>query len=145
MSAAPSWSLSASAPKLGPSHGMQSFLKQSCVGFPQAAALQAPLQCGSVLWGPPFSHCSSTGPHRQSSPSPPTPLQAPCHGLQLHPGLFLEGSPWAVPLSGLIHRCTVGFSMAGCGDLLHAMPMGCRETACSSVGLSWAAERITEL
>jgi len=28
---------------------------------------------------------------------------------------------------------------AACGDLLHLVPVGCRKTACSAMGLSWAA------
>lgn len=59
----------------GPSHGMLSFPLWSCVGFLQAAVLQALLQRSSVSRGPPFS----------SSPSPAAPLQAALHGLQLWP------------------------------------------------------------
>ena len=47
--------------------------------------------------------------------------------------------PQAVPPSGLIHCCPSGSSVASRADLLHAVLMGCRGTACSSVGLSWAA------
>jgi len=43
------------------------------------------------------------------------------------------------PPSGLIHHRPTGSSVAAWGDLLHVVPMGCKGTACSSVGLSWAA------
>ena len=33
----------------------------------------------------------------------------------------------------------MGSSIAARGDLLCVVPVGCRETACSSMGLSWAA------
>ena len=55
------------------------------------------------------------------------------------PGLFLWGHPWAVAPSGLILCCTVGSSVAAQGDLLCVAPTVCGGTACSSVGLSWAA------
>ena len=54
-------------------------------------------------------------------------------------GLILQGYPWVVPLSDHIHCCPVGSSMATCGDLLCMMPMGCKGTACSTMGLPWAA------
>lgn len=117
--------------KWGPSHRMLSFLNQSCVGFPQAAAFHALIQHSSVLWGPPFRHCYSMNPQGQSSLSS-SPPQAPFHELQL------RGSPWAVCPSGHIHCCTADSFMSAWGDL-YTVPVGCSGTTYFSMGLSWAA------
>ena len=42
---------------------------------------------------------------------------------------LLQGSPWAVPPSGLTHCCPEGSPMSTCGDLLCVYPMDCREQA----------------
>lgn len=52
-------------------------------------------------------------------------------------GLWLSACPVGAP-SGRIHCCTVGSSMAA-WDLLCVASTGCRGTASSSTGLSWAA------
>lgn len=41
--------------------------------------------------------------------------------------------------SNYIHCCTGGSSVAAGGQLLCIVPTDCRDTACSSMGLSWAA------
>jgi len=62
--------------------------------------------------------------------------------------LIQHGSvPQSPSFSGTPHRkqlpqtscCTAGSSIAACGDLLHMVPAGCRGTACTSTGLSWAS------
>ena len=113
---------------MAPSHWKPSFSNCSHVSFPQTAALPALLQHGSISWGQFFRHCSTWVPTGGSSPSPLAPL--------LSCICSYGGSPWAVPPSGLIHCCTMGSSMAACGDLLHMVPIGCRGTACSTIGHS---------
>jgi len=98
------------------SHGMLS-AADSPMGFPQAAALPTPLQRGSVPWGPAFR--SVLFQHRA-----PQPLL----GLSIGCGSF-----------SCIHCCPLGSSMAASRALLCMVPMGCRGTAFSTMGLSWAA------
>jgi len=75
-----------------------------------------------------------------SSPSPPAPLWAPLHGLQLQLRVcscrgFLGSE------ASFSHKrgCTVGSSVAAHEVLLCVVPMGCRRTACSTMRVSWAA------
>ena len=60
-----------------------------------------------------------------------------CKGLLL--GCSCQGVHGLQP-SGLIHCCTMGSSTAAHGDLLCMVQVGCRETACSSMGFLWASE-----
>jgi len=99
-------------------------------------------------------HCSKTALYHSTHPSGTAPPQLPqavappsllphCRFLSVacsfSPGCSCGGSLWAVPLSGHIHCCPVGSSMALQGDLLHVVPTGCGGTDYSSMGLSWAA------
>jgi len=79
------------------------------------------------------------GPMGGSSPSPPDALQTDLHGWQLQPRAAPAGFHGLQPPPVHIHCCTMGSSMAACGDLLHTVPMGSRGTVCSTMGLSWAA------
>ena len=72
-------------PTWGTSHQMPSFPNSFHIGFPQAVALQALLQHGSVPQGPSIRRCSTQVPMDSSSLSPPAPSWAPVHGLQLQP------------------------------------------------------------
>lgn len=75
-----------------------------------------------------------------SSPSPPAPPQAAPHRLQLQPRPCpCRCSPWTVHPLGHMHCCTTVSSRVACGDLHRIVPMHCRGTACSTVGLSWAS------
>lgn len=117
---------------------------------------------------PSVEHCSSTGPHglqlfkhcsditpyhgfhpsgaaphgsSQAAPSSLLPHHGPFYmGCSSGPGMLLQGYPWAMPPSGLILCCTMGFSMAARGDLLCIVSVDCRGTDYSSMGFFWAAE-----
>lgn len=122
---------------------MPSLLNWSHTGFPQAVALQASLQHSSITWVP---HCSSTyvetalhgttwaaAPQASrlkmgSSPQAAASVDCSC-----------GGSPWGVPLPGLFYCCNADSSITAQGDLLHVVPVGCRGTACSTMGLLWTA------
>lgn len=126
----------------GPSHGIQSFLNWSHMGFRQATALQALLQHSFMPWCSPFWHCSSMGSHRQQLPQPfSTTGHSPSMSCSSGQSCSWGGFLWALPPSGPIHYWSMCSSTAACGDLLHAImqPVGCRRTACSSMGLSWVA------
>ena len=64
---------------------MDAILLKLCVGFPQAAVLQALLQCGYIPWNPPFRNCSITNSHGQQLP------QSSCSST--------GSSPWATALA----------------------------------------------
>lgn len=49
------------------------------------------------------------------------------------------GIAWAVSPPGHIHCCTIGLSIARLWVLLLVVPMGCRGTDCSTMGLFWAS------
>ena len=89
------------------------------------------------------AHPLGAAPHRSPRVAAPPALLAPWAALRgsRFPArdLLLGGYPWAVPPSDLIHCCPMGSSVATCGVLFHTVPVGCRGTACSSVGFSWAA------
>uniref|UniRef100_A0A8V1A1J9 Deoxynucleoside triphosphate triphosphohydrolase SAMHD1 n=2 Tax=Gallus gallus TaxID=9031 RepID=A0A8V1A1J9_CHICK len=98
-----------------------------------------PMGCSS-------KHCSAVARYHGAHPlgaasAPPVPLlpAALLHGLQLRPRPCSCGAPWAASPSAHIHCCTTGSPMAAKGDLLRVVPVGCGGTACSTVGLSWAA------
>ena len=123
-----------------PSHRMLSFLNGFCImGLPQAAALQALLQNGSIPQGPCFRHYSSMGSQRQQlhQPSPTAEsfswTAAPawdwfCRGIHgLCPSQTTSTAAlWAPP-------------WMSCGDLLPVVHEGNRGIACTSMGLPWAA------
>jgi len=117
LSAVPSWSLCPCS---------------ICI-LPQNATLVKLILCGL------HTGCSShstnlTWPHTTGTVLHQL-LHIGVHRLQFWPGAASAGYPWAVPPLGLIHCCPMGSSMAAHGDLLCVVPMGCRETACSSMGL----------
>ena len=89
--------------------------------------------------GPVLPKLPYTVPHGLSSSNPPAPTQTPPHRLQQPTGLLLQGYPWAVSPSSLIHCCTMGSFLGAHEYLLCVVLMGCRGTACSSMGLSWDA------
>lgn len=79
------------------------------------------------------AHPPGDVPHRSSWVTAPTAL-LPHHGLlsmgcSSSLGLLLQGYPWAVPHSGLIHCWSMSSSMTAHGDLLCSVTMGCRGTS----------------
>lgn len=105
-----------------------------CVGFPQAAVLQAWLH----IAGPIFQeHTAPHGSPWVARPQTCCPITG-CSPWAAPPAwdYFCWSSPWAMHLSGLIHCCTVGFSMFACGDRLYVVPVCCRGTVRSTMGLS---------
>ena len=89
--------------------------------------------------GPILQELLHTGPHGLRPPSPPSRPWSPLHGLQLHPGATPVGASMGcasfMPHPLLPH----GVLHAAHGDLLCVVHMGCKGTACSTMGLSWSA------
>lgn len=73
--------------------------------------------------------------------SVPAPRQAASHRLQHWPGSApVRALHMLCLLQGNIHCCSTGSSMAAQADLTLVVPVGRKGMACSSIGLTWAAE-----
>lgn len=106
--------------------GMRSLLWNTCMGCSSSRTV--------LMWVHlPGLHCSSTGPHRWQLPQTSYSTAVVSTSCSSGLGLLQLQPPW-----GHIHCCTMGSSMAACGDLLCLMPMGCSGTGCSTMGLSSA-------
>jgi len=104
-----------------------------------AHRLQLSQHCSSTAW-----YCgarpSGTASHRSPRAASLPVLLPHCRLLHMGCSSSLDCSWGSVQGQSVLICCSLGgSSMAAWGDLLHTAPMGCRETACSSVGLSWAA------
>ena len=99
-----------------PSQGMLSFLSWFCVGFPQAAALWALLQHGSIPWAPFSRNCSTHIPTGGSSPRPAGAL---------HGRILLQATATAAAWAPPWLRMEICFMWC---------PMGCRK----QLAPSWA-------
>jgi len=137
ISSAPSWSLS--TPTSHMVSPTESNLSRTVSSW-DSHRLQLVKSCSNMApyHGTHPSESTPAGsPQAAAPPRPPVPSQAPLHGLQLQPrSCSCRGSSGA---AASFQCCSLDFSMTSLEVLLCVMPMGCRGTACSSMGLSSAA------
>lgn len=81
-----------------------------------------------------------------SQAAAPPALQLPPgtapHRLQLWPRVTLQGLSMSCAFFRPHQHCTVGSSTAACGNLFHMVPVGCRGTACPTMGLSMSLSEL---
>lgn len=118
-------------------------LNWSCLGFPQAAVFQVLLQHGSAPWGPSFR--SGLLQHRSMWAAAPPVLccRLLCKGCSSSLTLLLQ------VLSMGYTSSTPSTAILWAPLWLHVeicmVPMGCRWTTCSSMGLSCAGRNFCSL
>lgn len=105
------------------------------MGFPQPAVLQALLQHGSGPWCPSFkSRLLKYRSHRQQLLQPSFPTKGCSNTVPAPVGLSMAYASFRPhPL------LCMGSSIAAPGGQLCVVPMGCKETACSTMSNYWAA------
>ena len=126
----------------GPTHRMPFFLNLSCMGFPQATSPQALLQLWFIRW---CTSSRSTLCQLRSLWATALPDLLLHHGLLAISCCTSLGSGPVGALHGL--QLPSGHTHLLYCELIHVLqmeicslwcPMGCRGTACSTLGLSWA-------
>ena len=104
--------------------------------------MQCCLSCTDLAWASHrlqlFRHCPSTAPQAEAPPTLLTHCGLLPTGCSSRLRLLLQRLSMNCTSFSHIHCCSVGSSITALGYLLLVVPIGCRGTACSSMGLSQA-------